>query len=118
MSNEILKQKVLDLRQSNVVFGADHHPMTSIQQKDFTTKSANPPASSNNNAIRQTNLILGDAPSDFQSINQHIYVEHLNAPRDFSAAERSLELKGIQIYYFYLFDPKQLISHSEITALI
>jgi hypothetical protein len=95
LSAEALKQKVVDLRKSTVCFGADQHPMTSIHMSDYTSKNAHllPPAN-DNVAIRKTNFVLGETPTDFQSVSQHYYVEHRDAEKPVCNKELSRELRA------------------------
>jgi len=90
-----LKQKVIDLRKSNVIFGADRHPMTSIHRSDFNSKQALllPPAN-DNVAIRRTNFCLGDTKPEFESMSQAYFIHHTNAEKPVSNKELAIELRA------------------------
>lgn len=75
MSKEDLKQRLIDLRNTNMILGQDKPTMVSTMREHFGSKEGDR-VELDRKALQKTNFTLGDARADLQSINRAVYVAH------------------------------------------
>lgn len=92
LTGDQLRQKVVELRKSSVILGADHKPMLSVSKADFKPKHGEyiPPAN-DNVAIRRTNFILGDNQTNYTTVTADYYVPQ-ELPKDNYALFEALKV--------------------------
>jgi hypothetical protein len=107
LTGEQLRQKVVELRKSHVVFGQDMQPMKTVAMKDYIAKNSNfiPPAN-DNVAIRRTNFVLGETEPTYKSVNAEYFTKQ-ELPKDNYALFQALktDLRGILTISILMFSP-------------
>jgi hypothetical protein len=96
LTGDQLKQKVVELRKSHVVFGADQHPMKTVAMIDYPSKSGEMlPPSNDNVAIRKTNFVLGSNKNEYSTTHNDYFSEQ-ELPKDNYALFEALktDLRG------------------------
>jgi hypothetical protein len=96
LTGDQLKQKVVELRKSHVVFGADQHPMKTIAMNDYQSKAGDLLKPANDNvAIRKTNFVLGTNKNEYSTTHNDFYSEQ-ELPKDNYAMFEALktDLRG------------------------
>lgn len=98
ISKEDLLKKVVELRNSHIVFGKENVPYKTVQSASYNQKPINPFERVQNKEITKTNFILGDHRPDYQTLNQQFYTEQPYS-KNTLAEETKRELRG----YYCLF---------------
>lgn len=96
ISKEELGKKVVELRNSHIVFGKENVPYKTVQHSSFNPKPLDPFVRVQNKEITKTNFILGDHRPDYQTLNQQFFVEQPYS-KNCLAEETKQELRGEEI---------------------
>ena len=96
-SKEELMKKVVELRNSHIVFGKENVPYKTIQNCSYGAVPANNFERVQNKEITKTNFILGDYRPDYQTLNQQFFVEQPYS-KNTIAEDTKRELRGMLFY--------------------
>ena len=98
ISKEDLMKKVVELRNSHIIFGKENVPYRTVQHSSYNQKPIDPFERVQNKEITKTNFILGDYKPDYQTLNSQFFVEQPYS-KNTIAEETKRELRG----FLYIF---------------
>ena len=88
-------QRVVELRNSHIIFGKENVPYKTVQNTSYNPKSLNSLDRAPNPGLMRTNFRFGDTKTDYQTINQEFFVEQPYS-KNTIAADTMRELRGLK----------------------